>query len=447
MKMACLSLCFAVTPCKVVAQEIEGDSIVIESETAPDSLVAQLSAFTADDVQSHLSFVIDSLCTVSDPTHSLASFFKELDELSAGKDTVISILHLGDSHIQAGFYSGRTMRLLQSRYGNAGRGWISPLRITRTNEPDDYFITTSIKKEWVIGRRTQATPKAPIGPGGVGLQTVSPFVDFNISIAPVNGAGYLFNQAIVYRGPKSMPMLPSGALRDSAEIYEGNHIADLKLIADTIHLDKLTDKLSLQSTRRKQGTDSLLPDASFRNLYFGFNLTNGQPGILYHTVGINGAMFVNFTDPLLVRQMASLRPSLLIISLGTNESFGRRFTIEEFSGQIESFLALVKKYMPHTAILMTTPPECYKRITVNKKRQYVRNENSARAAQAITEVAKKEGLACWDLFQATGGKNSSKSWYDSRLMGRDRIHYTKDAYYEQGKLLYKALMNRKTEIQ
>jgi lysophospholipase L1-like esterase len=244
-----------------------------------------------------------------------------------------------------------------------------------------------------------------------------------------------------------MPLIPSGTLRDSANVYAGNHSEDLKMIVDTIRLDQLTDRLSLQSTRRKPGTDSLLPDASFRNLFFGFNLTNGNPGILYHTVGINGAMFVNFTDPLFVRQIASFHPSLLILSLGTNESFGRRFNIEEFSGQIESFLALVKKYMPHTAILLTTPPECYKRITVNKQRQYIRNDNSARVAQAINEVAGKEGIACWDLFRATGGKDSSKSWYNGHWMGRDHIHFTKNAYYEQGKLLYKALMNRKTETQ
>ena len=43
---------------------------------------------------------------------SLQSFFDELDSLGAGKDTVLTIVHLGDSHIQAGYYSGKVMRLL-----------------------------------------------------------------------------------------------------------------------------------------------------------------------------------------------------------------------------------------------------------------------------------------------------------------------------------------------
>lgn len=369
----------------------------------------------------------------------LLDFFAALDSLRAGKDTVVTVVQLGDSHIQAGHYSGRMMRLLQQQFGNAGRGWIAPFKLSRTNEPDDYFIS-SVLKEWVAGRCIQSNKKCPVGPGGIGIQSVSPSINLDISMAPNNGAGYSFNQAIIYRGEKSMPMLPAGKLKDSVETILGTAPCAPGVLADTFRISSLTDTLQLHSTRRKQGTNTLLPASSFKNVYYGFNLTNGQPGILYHSIGVNGAMFVNYTDESYVRQLALLNPSLLIISLGTNETFGRRFTGSEFAGQIETFISLVKKQMPHTAILLTTPPECYKRVTVNKKRTYVRNENTERAAKAIVEVAQREGLACWDLFAATGGKSSSAKWHKAGLMGRDRIHFTKEGYQEQGLLLYRALM-------
>ena len=104
--------------------------------------------------------------------------------------------------------------------------------------------------------------------------------------------------------------------------------------------------------------------------------------------------------------------------MGTNETFGRRFNTDEFSGQMEAFLALVKKELPNTAILLTTPPECYRRVRSGKQRTYVRNDNTERAARAIRNVAKKEEVACWDLFTTTGGKNSCRKWHSSRLMGR-----------------------------
>lgn len=377
----------------------------------------------------------DSVATYA-PLHD---FFAALDSLRAGKDTVVTIVQLGDSHIQAGHYGGRTMRLLQQAFGNAGRGWIAPFKLSKTNEPDDYFIA-SVAKEWVAGRCIQTNRKAPIGPGGIGIQSVSPAINFDISLAPVNGAGYSFNQAVIYRGTKSMPMLPAGKLKDSVRTTLGVDPCAPGVIADTFHIACPTDTLLLHSTRRKQGTDHLLPASSFQNVYYGFNLTNGKPGILYHTVGVNGAMYVNFTDDNYVRQLALLNPSLLIISLGTNETFGRRFSRNEFAGQIEAFIALVKKQMPHTAILLTTPPECFKRMSVDKKRTYVRNENTERAAKTITEVARREGVACWDLFAATGGKGSGAAWHKAGLMGKDRVHFTKEGYQEQGLLLFRALM-------
>lgn len=212
------------------------------------------------------------------------------------------------------------------------------------------------------------------------------------------------------------------------------------VLADTFRISCLTDTLQLQSTRRKEGTNTLRPASSFTNLYYGLTLKNGGRGILYHSIGVNGAMYVNYTDEAYIRQLALLKPSLLIISMGTNETFGRRFNTDEFSGQIEAFLALVKKELPNTAILLTTPPECYRRVRSGKQRTYVRNDNTERAARAIRNVAKKEEVACWDLFTTTGGKNSCRKWHSSRLMGRDRIHFTKEGYQEQGTLLFRAFM-------
>ena len=439
-----LSVLLALIAITVGAKNLSPSRVALQDDTAlPDTLAVSdtvalpfASYKMGATIDSVLLSEADSCVSDYAPLHN---FFAALDSLRAGKDTVVTIVQLGDSHIQAGHYSGRTMRLLQQQFGNAGRGWIAPFKLSKTNEPDDYFIS-SVIREWVAGRCIQHNRKCPIGPGGIGIQSVSPSINFDISMAPNNGAGYSFNQAVIYRGEKSMPMLPAGKMKDSIETILSQTACAPGVIADTFRISGLIDTLQLQSTRRKQGTDKLLPASSFKNLYYGFNLTNGQPGILYHSVGVNGAMYVNYTDEDYVRQLALLNPSLLIISLGTNETFGRRFNRSEFAGQIETFISLVKKQMPHTAILLTTPPECYKRVYVNKKRTYVRNENTERAAKAIVDVARREGVACWDLFAATGGKSSSAKWHKAGLMGRDRVHFTKEGYQEQGTLLYRALM-------
>lgn len=373
----------------------------------------------------------------------LDAFFDGLDSLLAGKDTVLNIVHLGDSHIQAGYYSGEMMRLMHRAFGNAGRGWIPPLKLSRTNEADDYFIS-SVIRNWSVGRITQKARlrKASVGVGGFGILSVSPSINFDVVIAPKNGAGYSFNQAVLYRGPRSMPMLPAGENKGSVTAFLSDTVYAGMVVADTFRLESLSDTLQLQSTRREQGTDHLLPASSFRNVYYGFSLTNGNPGVLYHSIGANGAMFVNYTDSAYVAQLALLKPDLLIVSMGTNETFGSRFNSSEFASQVRAFLSLVKEEMPHTAILLTTPPECYRRVTVNKKRVFERNRNTETAARTLVEVAREEGIACWDLFTATGGVNSCRKWQRNGLLRPDHIHFTRAGYQEQGRLLFRALMNQ-----
>lgn len=408
------------------------DSLKIDSSVQRrDTVALPLASYSME--------VGKELLLLPDSCEAWNRFFDDLDSLRAGKDTVLNIVHLGDSHIQAGHLSGRVMRLFQQAFGNAGRGWIAPLKLSRTNEPDDYFIR-SVVRDWIAGRCVQRAHKTPLGIGGIGIKSLSPSINFDVIMTPNNGAGYSFNEVILYRGDHSMPMLPAGEMKKHVTVFRADTLCAPGLLADTFRIDYSIDTLHLQSTRRNEKDNSLLPASSFTNLYYGFVLKNGKPGILYHSIGVNGAMYVNYTDTAYVRQLALLRPSLLIISMGTNETFGRRFSADTFAAQVKELLVMVKRELPHTAILLTTPPECYRRVRVNKQRVFVRNDNTERAALALRQVAQECGFGCWDLFAETGGKNSCKRWYKFRLMGRDRIHFIRDGYKEQGILLFRALM-------
>src|SRR5690606_19372189 len=54
---------------------------------------------------------------------ALYGFFALLEQADS---TVVNVLHLGDSHIQAGFLPVTTGAALQKEFGNAGRGWVFP---------------------------------------------------------------------------------------------------------------------------------------------------------------------------------------------------------------------------------------------------------------------------------------------------------------------------------
>jgi lysophospholipase L1-like esterase len=390
-----------------------------------------------DSLYSMLPFVNDSLCFINDPAQSLSDFARELTELLYGKDTVINIVHLGDSHIQAGYLSGRAMRLLHDAFGNAGRGWIAPFKLSSLNEPNDYYLKSNIR-DWISGRCIQSTPKCPWGIGGIGIQTVAKDIHFNLIVTPTNGAGYSFNKVMMFRDCEALPMAPASVDQDSPSVLFTGYQRYENLAIDTFVTTHLIDTLHLKSL--KNLPDSAIERRSDTNRYYGFMLTNGNPGVLYHSIGVNGAKYKDYTDRTYVRQLALLKPSLLIISLGANESFGRNFKQSVFEGEIDAFVRLVREELPGTTLLLTTPVESYRRIYKNKQRQYVRNENIAKVADAITNYTKKEGIACWDLFTIAGGDNSCKDWHAAKMFGRDRIHFSQNGYNEQGALLYKALI-------
>ena len=398
-----------------------------------------------DDVELLIPFAIDSLCRITDENNSMNAFLDELGMLLAGKDTVIQIVHLGDSHVQAGFYTGQVMRLLHHAFGNAGRGWIAPLKLAKINEPKDYYITSSKVKEWIAGRCIQLSPKCIWGLGGLGIQTDSKTVDFEVSITPNNGAGYEFNRALLYRDDKAIPLLPTAEGSIAVQTVWGTETGLPRIAVDTFLMDDKAMSLHLLSVP----SNDLPPDFDLNmlqtpNCYYGFSLMNGNAGILYHAIGQNGAMFRHYTNSDYFRQLALLSPSLIIITLGTNEAFSiRNLTDAMFASQLDRFIQLVKEYLPTTAILLTTPAENFRRTS----KGYVRNENISLIANVITEYAQREGLACFDLYGMTGGVNSCQKWQEAKYFGRDRIHYTVEGYYEQGKMLYKALIRKITNYE
>ena len=68
-------------------------------------------------------------------------------------------------------------------------------------------------------------------------------------------------------------------------------------------------------------------DSSFaHSAFYGFSLENGRSGVLYHSFGINGNTYAAINrNPQIVRQASGLCPDLVIVSLGTNDSYGASF--------------------------------------------------------------------------------------------------------------------------
>ncbi|MGL5637659.1 MAG: GDSL-type esterase/lipase family protein [Bacteroidales bacterium] len=397
---------------------------LLKSEKSEDKITILLDSLESLQIDTSIyqyKFISKEKNIIHDSTQTLYSLYRRMVDLKRRKDTVLSIVHIGDSHIQAGFLSGRMMRLLQNDFGNAGRGLIVPLRLAKTNEPLDYKITSSVA--WNGNRLIQRNAQNISGIGGVVIEANSDKIDFTISLSNTSAQDYAFDQITIFSDPNAPLLYP-----DSASI-ENCTIEKTSPFAYELKLNALTDSVSLKAK-------AMTAEAS--NKFYGFLLRNGNPGVLYHSIGVNGAHYLDYQKGLVFEQTKALNPDLIILSLGTNEAFGRNLNYSEFKRQVEVTVAKLKSENPQAKLLITIPPQCYEKRRVNKKLVYEPNQKIKTVRKVLVDFANEQGIAWWDLYEVTGGNGSAKQWYVNKLMSKDRIHFTEEGYKLQADILYNA---------
>ena len=166
----------------------------------------------------------------------------------------------------------------------------------------------------------------------------------------------------------------------------------------------------------------------------GISLENNRPGLQYASLGVNGAEVTSFLrNPALEENLKALNPDLIIISLGTNDSYGRNFDPVYFKQNYGTLLQRIRRAAPNTSILLTTPGDCYLHYKYP-------NYSTGKAVLKIHELAEETGCAVWDFYRVMGGLRSVVKWQYNGLATKDRVHLTGKGYKLQGELLFEALM-------
>ncbi|MEG1608219.1 MAG: GDSL-type esterase/lipase family protein [Mucinivorans sp.] len=368
--------------------------------------------------------------TIIDPTGSMDSFRSTLELLGGPQvDSLAvhcSVVHYGDSHIQAGHLSETVMHRLQNQYGNAGRGTIVPYRLMSSNEPRDYSIRSN-----TIFERASIIERSPCCPPGVtGITLKGPragyFFTLRSFVVPeYPNQDYRFNRVVVLHDSLA-PMVTA-----KEELLDTEAFSDIyNCYSTSIDLKEASDSLELYTYAKG--------DLSTGGIY-GFSLENGHSGVLYHSLGVNSACYLHWgAYPEIATQSVALQANLIIVSLGTNEAAGGNFIDEVFYNEIDSFISGLRRANPTVPILLTTPVENMR----SKRRSREVNRNIARVAQTIKDYGQDHGIAVLDLFEACGGSGSVVKWNEASMMQRDKIHFTPQGYNIQGLLIYYALISR-----
>ncbi len=348
-------------------------------------------------------------------------FYNKLEKMMQTGEGRINIVQIGGSHIQAGTFSGEIRTRLQQLNGemNAGWGFMFPYRIARTNSPFGYYIRYNGR--WQSCRNIERRKTSNLGVGGISATTSAPKAELTILLEDENQLDYSFNKLRIYYENRGVNYTVSV---DSSLLKKSTKTKDYYEFELNTHVDSLL--ITIQKKRNTSGSFTL----------FGITTESAPNGILYHSIGVNGAHIPAFLRcQLFEKQLALLKPDLVILGLGINDAYGRRFSTEKFENYYAELIARIRRAAPETAIIFTTNNDSY------LYRRYV-NKNGIKVEKSMFKLAAKYHTGVWDMFEVMGGLNSIVLWEKNRLARHDKIHFTREGYLTLGDLFFNALMKK-----
>jgi lysophospholipase L1-like esterase len=334
-------------------------------------------------------------------------------QLKNGEKRQVTIVHLGDSHIQGGYFTNRFRELITMKYGEAGRGFIFPYSFLKTNGPEDVRFSSS--SEWTGYKYNHNPMKTKTGIAGYDLKCRDTTAMFSFSLKQGADSLYPFNEVVVYHKNKELKIVRGADVRTEFQILNSD----------------------LYATRLLLGATTWGNSLCFRNdppgfQLYGLELRNNKPGIRYHAIGINGLNYDAYLNTIeYLPMLKALHPEAIIISLGTNDAYVKQLDEARFKTKVEAVVLAIRKELPGCCIILTTPGD----HLFNKR--YI-NPNLLKVQSAIIAVA--TGLHCvyWDFFSVMGGLGASKKWAHYGGMYKDIVHLSKPGYKWQGEMLFEA---------
>lgn len=347
--------------------------------------------------------------------------FNRLDSLIALGESKIQILHMGGSHLQADVYT----HVMRSRFQNlspdmnGGRGIIFPYRIARTNNPINYTI--SYTGNWTYCKSTQQNNGCKLGITGMAVITDDSISKIIVNPNKSGSNRYSFDQVRVFHEPSNYILIAKTLNQIIIGKYDFVSGCSLFKFENPVY----DFYLEIRKGSASQSDNFTL---------LGIEFQSESPGIVYNTVGVNGAMLSSYLRcELYQKHLKAINPQMIIISIGTNDGYTRLFNETKFRDEYRVLLSQTIKAVPEAAILLTVPNDSY------LYKRYV-NRNTEKIKGIIYNLAEEYNCGVWDFYTIMGGLNSSQTWYSQNLMRYDRIHFTKKGYQFKGELFFSAFL-------
>lgn len=375
-------------------------------------------------------------------SEALHPFLDGLGALEAGSsDRVVRVLHFGDSHTAADYWTGRIRRRLQGRFGDAGPGLVLPGKPWRGYPREGVRILSG--RDWPAqslrsgeGDGWVGLPGAAItGVEGEAFHLRAPFASFLIQV--IAAPGFTLQGAVVAPAEEPVPTphlpTPLPAFSDLAK-----------------HSEEVLSNRALQMFGPSQGEADKTPTALIQDLMFplpdgvtllGVDLRSGRSGVLYDELGLNGASLLDLEkwNPQLRRALlAQAKPDLIVLAYGTNDEGLGSEAVLDYQARMRTLLRQMKAEA-QAPILVIGPLD---RFGNRRRARPVLKAGAARVIANMKQACLAEGCAFWDARAAMGGYGSIRQWRRAGMAQRDLVHLTGRGYERLGDLFCDQLLER-----
>jgi lysophospholipase L1-like esterase len=354
---------------------------------------------------------------VSEQDQNLFLFKEKMQSIQNGNIRSINIVHIGDSHLQAGFLTEKIKQKLFENFDKdsiAAPGFIFPYAIANTNNP--FFFRVNYSGNWNVCKNVDQEKSCNLGLSGITITTNDSVASFSFKMNNEKyniPKKYYFDRVKIFHNQSDSTQLLINGL--TLETKQGFSAINLECAMDSVFVEMIQQNSSFE--------------------LYGIILENSKTSLNYHTIGVNGATAFSYLKcNILSDQLKQINPDLVIISLGTNEAYDENLNVLEHEFIIKDMIYQIRDILPHAAVLFTT-------INDHLKKDKSPNLNIIEINNNIVKACKQFELSYWDSYSVMGGANSIEAWHEKGLAGDDLLHFKKLGYEIQGELFSRALIH------
>lgn len=381
-----------------------------------------------------------TISLTEDSPGTLDNFFRDLLKTEK-KGGIVRIAYFGDSIIEGDLITQDLRKNLQARFGGGGVGFVP---ITSVAARCRNTIHHSFSKNWQTFSLHQRSSDSHIL--GVSGFAFMPKSDRALTDSPTLNPGGFGHSWVEYESGRlynntntfSTIRLFYGTVKDTAFIrarIDNNSEQTIPLEqGETLRVIRLDNNGSSRKVRLQFFSSDIA-------IIYGVSFDENQ-GIFvdnYSIRGYSGVTLNRLACPTLSAFSGHLNHKLAILHYGLNmAAFTTKREFAWYRNQMIDVVNHFKSCLPNTSILVVSVND----VGVRQGTDIVTKPSIPMLVEAQEQVAKRTGVAFWNLFQAMGGENSMVAWVHDKkpLAMKDYTHFNHRGAKRVADLLTEALM-------